>query len=129
MLSYTISNYYFTWLSVENSVYLDWALYDYATVSVLTLLYLFVKKTTPSFLYLITGLMLNSLFSLSIYVDVYVNENKEPWVLWDIYSFSVNIIDLIMIVVLIVDRDLLGLHKLKNKLFGPTHHNLENNVS
>jgi hypothetical protein len=33
-----------------------------------------------------------------------------------LYTFSVNIIDLIMIVILIVDRDLLGFHKLKSKL-------------
>ena len=113
MLSYTISNYFFTWLSVENSVYLDWALYDYATIAVLVLAFYIFKKTTPSFLYIITGLILNSIFSLSMYLDIYINENRDAWFLWDLYAFSVNIIDLIMIVVLIVDRDFLGLHRLK----------------
>ena len=113
MLSYTISNYFFTWLSVENSVYLDWALYDYATIAVLVLACYIFKKTTPSFLYIITGLILNSIFSLSMYLDIYINENRDAWFLWDLYAFSVNIIDLIMIVVLIVDRDFLGLHRLK----------------
>lgn len=94
MLSYTISNYFFTWLSVENSVYLDWALYDYATIAVLVLAFYIFKKTTPSFLYIITGLILNSIFSLSMYLDIYINENRDAWFLWDLYAFSVNIIDL-----------------------------------
>ncbi|WP_350314471.1 hypothetical protein [Pseudoalteromonas sp. TB43-MNA-CIBAN-0091] len=129
MLSYTISNYFFTWLSVENSVYLDWALYDYATIAVLVLAFYIFKKTTPSFLYIITGLILNSIFSLSMYLDIYINENRDAWFLWDLYAFSVNIIDLIMIVVLIVDRDFLGLHKLKNKLFKGSNTQPENNFS
>ena len=127
MLSYTISNYFFTWLSVENSVYLDWALYDYATIAVLVLAFYIFKKTTPSFLYIITGLILNSIFSLSMYLDIYINENRDAWFLWDLYAFSVNIIDLIMIVVLIVDRDFLGLNKLKNKFFKGSNIQPENN--
>ena len=129
MLSYTISNYFFTWLSVENSVYLAWALYDYATIAVLVLAFYIFKKTTPSFLYIITGLILNSIFSLSMYLDIYINENRDAWFLWDLYAFSVNIIDLIMIVVLIVDRDFLGLHKLKNKFFKGSSIQPENNFS
>ncbi|WP_058373953.1 hypothetical protein [Pseudoalteromonas translucida] len=115
MASYTISDYFFTWLSVRNSVYLDWALYDYATIFILALAYFVTKKTTCSFLYIILGLVLNSIFSLCMYFDIYVSGNREPWLFWDVYTFSVNIIDLLMIVALIVDRDFLGLHKLKNK--------------
>lgn len=51
-----------------------------------------------------------------MYFDLYVHQNKERWLLWDIYAVSVNIIDVIMIVALIVDRDFLGLNKLKNKI-------------
>lgn len=115
MVSYSLSDYFFTWLSIENSLYLDWALYDYATITALFLAYAGFKRTTSSFLYIIVGLMTNSLLSLCMYLDMYVNNNREPWILWDIYTFSVNIIDFIMIVVLIVDRDFLGLHKLKSK--------------
>ncbi|GAA78740.1 hypothetical protein P20495_1234 [Pseudoalteromonas sp. BSi20495] len=39
----------------------------------------------------------------------------ERWFFWDVYTYAVNLMDLIMIVALIVDRDFLGLHKLKNK--------------
>ncbi|WP_372760352.1 hypothetical protein [Pseudoalteromonas sp.] len=116
MGSYFASDYFFTWLSVRNSVYLDWALYDYATIAILALAYLVIKKTTPSYFYIILGLALNSIFSLCMYIDIYVNQNTTPWFFWDIYTFSVNIIDLFMIVALIVDRDFLALHKLKNKI-------------
>ncbi|ASM49163.1 hypothetical protein PESP_a0990 [Pseudoalteromonas espejiana DSM 9414] len=53
-----------------------------------------------------------------MYIDVNLYKNNEHWFLWDAYSYSVFSIDLLMIVALIVDRDFLGLHKLKNKLFG-----------
>ena len=116
MISYTASDYFLTWLSVRTSDYLDWAFYDLVTIITLSLTYFLIKKTTPSFLYLIVGLTFNSMFFLFMYFDVFIRENREPWLFWDIYTFSVNIIDLIMIVALIVDRDFLGLHTLKNKL-------------
>ena len=129
MTSYTLSDYFFTWLSIENSIYLDWALYDYGTIAALTLAFVLFKKTTYSFLYIILGLFINSILSLFMYFDMYLSNNREPWFLWDIYTFGVNIIDLIMIVVLIVDRDFLGLHKLKNKLFKGSNIQPENNFS
>ena len=116
MTSYSASDHFFTWLAIDNSVYLDWALYDYATITALILAYIFLKKTTPSFFYIVIGLMVNSLLSLCMYLDMYVYNNRNPWLLWDLYTFSVNIIDLIMIVALIVDRDFLGLHKIKSKV-------------
>ena len=53
MCSYTLSDYFFTWLSLKNSLYLNFALYDVATITALIIVYKFVKKTTPSFLYLV----------------------------------------------------------------------------
>ncbi len=116
MVSYSTSDYFFTWLSIGTSVYLDWALYDYATVAILVGSYFALRKTTSSFLYIIIGLIINSIFSLLMHLDIYVYNNKDSWLFWNIYSFTVNIIDLLMIVALIVDRDFLGLHKIKNKI-------------
>ncbi|MEM5547864.1 hypothetical protein [Pseudoalteromonas fuliginea] len=115
MISYTLSDYFYTWLSMRDSIYLDWALYDVATIAALICIYKIIDKTTPSFLYLIIGLSINSIFFFCMYLDIYIFENKEPWFLWDVYTYTVNFIDLVMIVVLIVDRDFLGLHKLKSK--------------
>jgi len=116
MMSYTISDYFFTWLSIKVKIYLDWAIYDIITITALMGVLFFIKKTTPSFLYLIVGLAINSVFFLMMYVDMYINNNQEHWVLWDLYIYTVNSVDLIMIIALIVDRDFLGLHCLKNKL-------------
>ncbi|TMO97175.1 hypothetical protein CWC14_09160 [Pseudoalteromonas sp. S3260] len=116
MISYTLSDYFLTWLSLKNTLYLDWAIYDVVTLVALSVVCFFIKKTTPSFLYLATGLSINSLFFFSMYLDIYIYGNTEPWIFWDIYTFTINVVDLIMIVALIVDRDFLGLHTLKNKL-------------
>lgn len=116
IVSYTVSDYFFTWLSIKVRVFLDWAIYDIATILALTAIYFIIKKTTPSFFYLIIGLTINSLLFICMYVDMYVLNNQEYWFFWDVYIYSVNLIDLIMVIALIVDRDFLGLHKLKSKV-------------
>mgnify|MGYP000875140079 FL=1 len=112
--SYMAGDFLFTWLSPVPATYLDWALYDIVTIVCLCLTYFFFKKTTPSFLYLIVGLSINTTLFLLMYLDLFIYGNTKPWFFWDIYSFGVNIIDLSMIIVLIVDRDIFWLHKLKN---------------
>ena len=116
MISYTLSDYFYTWLSIKNSIYLDWALYDISTILALICIYKITEKTTPSFLYLIVGLSINSIFFFCMYLDMYIFGNMERWFFWDVYTYAVNLMDLIMIVALIIDRDFLGLHKLKNKI-------------
>ena len=114
MCSYTLSDYFFTWLSFKNSFYLNFALYDIATITALLCLYKIVKKTTPSFLYLVLGLSINTILFLLMHVDSEIYENTQYWWFWEVYIYTVNLIDFTMIVALIVDRDILGLHKLKN---------------
>ncbi len=46
-----------------------------------------------------------ALVVLSIFVDIVLVENRTPWILWSIYSFGVNIIDLMMIVALLTNKD------------------------
>ena len=116
MCSYTLSDYFFTWLSLKNSLYLNFALYDIATIIALLCLYKIVKKTTPSFLYLIIGLSINTVFFALMHIDIYIYENKQHWWLWEAFLYTVNLVDITMIVALIVDRDILGLHKLKNAI-------------
>lgn len=113
-LSYFTSDYFYSWFSTTET-YLHWALWDLITLFVLGLLCKLSKTPTPpSFIYICIGLSVNSILFLLIYYDIYVKYNREPWFLWDIYSFGVNIVDFTMIVALIVDRDILGLIKLKN---------------
>lgn len=112
--SYIVGDYFFTWLSPTPATYLDWALYDLVTIAFLLFSFWLIRITTPSYIYLLIGLSINSTLFLSMYVDLHLYKNTTPWFLWDIYSFGVNIIDFTMIVALIIDRDILGLIKLKN---------------
>ena len=114
MVSYMAGDHFFTWLSSTASTYLHWSLYDLATLFCLGICYLIMKKTTPSFFYLVFGLLVNIFLHTALYLDLHVYENSTYWILWDVYSFGVNIVDFTMIVALIVDRDILGLIKLKN---------------
>lgn len=128
-ISYSSSDYFLTWLSIYKITYLDWALYDLATLIALAIAYKLIKKTTPSFFYLVFGLSINMNLLFFMYVDVFINNNNTPWFFWDIYTFGVTSIDFVMIVALIVDRDFLGIHKLKNKIFGQSNINTENHFS
>nr|WP_257025490.1 hypothetical protein [Pseudoalteromonas sp. MIP2626] len=116
VVSYSSSDYFLTWLSIYNITYLDWALYDFATLISLCLAYNFIKIATPSFLYLVCGLFINMVLLLIMHIDVFINKNDHPWFFWDIYTFGVTTIDFLMIISLIVDRDFLGLYKLKHKI-------------
>jgi heme O synthase-like polyprenyltransferase len=115
-ISYSVGDYFFTWLSPTPATYLDWAIYDVITLFFLVGILVLIKNTTPSFIYLLTGLTINIIFFLLMYFDLYIKGNTTPWILWDMYSFGVNVIDFTMIVVLIVDRDIFCLDKLKDKI-------------
>nr|WP_252730005.1 hypothetical protein [Pseudoalteromonas tetraodonis] len=128
-ISYSSSDYFLTWFSIYKITYLDWALYDLVTLIALAIIYKLIRKTTPSFLYLILGLTINMNLLFLMHVDVFINKNVHPWFFWDVYTFGVTCIDFIMIVALIVDRDFLGIHILKNKLFGQHGINSEKNSS
>lgn len=117
-ISYFTGDYFFTWLSPTPATYLDWFFYDLMTLTALLAVLFFARVTTPSYTYLILGLSINSTLFFLMYYDLHLKHNTTPWVLWDIYSFGVNVVDFTMIVALIVDRDILGLIKLKNGIKG-----------
>jgi hypothetical protein len=117
MVSYSTSDYFFTWFSIYNTTYLDWVFYDLTTITLLILAYKLIKTSTASLLYLITGLFINSVLAFLMYLDTSIYSNYKPWIFWDIYACGVLIIDSLMIVSLIVDRDFLGLHIIKNKIY------------
>ncbi|WP_249365784.1 hypothetical protein [Pseudoalteromonas sp. NEC-BIFX-2020_002] len=114
-ISYFVSDHLFTWFE-SSQIYLQWALYDIATLGVIFASAFMVKPNlkSPAFFYVVLGLIANTFLFFSMYYDLHVIENTKTWILWDIYSFGVNIIDFTMIVALIVDRDILGLIKLKH---------------
>ena len=124
-MSYFISDHLFTWFDNSN-IYLNWAIYDIVTIALIIISAYLVRNNakSPAFFYVISVLSVNTVLSSSMYYDLRISENTTPWVLWDIYSFGVYFLDFTMIVALIVDRDILGLIKLKNRikaLFKPHH--------
>lgn len=106
--SYFISDHFWDLYNVAD-VYLVWLGYDVATFITI---YLISKKikvdASPGVLYVYIGLVLNSLLFLMMYIDARVIGNKDSWWLWDLYSAGVNIVDFIMIIGLIINKDYLG---------------------
>ena len=111
MCSYTFSDL----LPILNNIYLDWILYDLLTIALLiaAILISYVLTSTASN-YIILGLFVNACLTIAIYYDLYVLNNIDEWWLWSVYSIGVNVIDLLMITVLFINKDFLGLIKLKS---------------
>ena len=112
--SYLLSDF----LYIFKNVYLNWIFFDFATI-----LIIFLALKVSSFQssvaknYIVSGLIINACLTYAIYVDLYINWNSEPWWLWSLYSMGVNVVDLIMITAIFINKDFLGLMKLKGRLF------------
>ena len=114
MCSYTFSDL----LPILNNIYLDWILYDFLTITLLiAAIFTSYVLTSTASNYIILGLFVNACLTIAIYYDLYVLNNIDEWWLWSVYSIGVNVIDLLMIAVLFINRDFLGLIELKRFIF------------
>lgn len=114
MCSYTFSDL----LPILNNIYLDWILYDLLTITILiAAIFTSYVLTSTASNYIILGLFVNACLTIAIYYDLYVLDNIDEWWLWSVYSIGVNVIDLLMIAVLFINKDFLGLIKLKRFIF------------
>jgi len=112
MVSYTLSLYIDMYTPL---LYLQLFAFDVVTIAVIFIWRLCLGKVIPiGFYYLIVGLCINASLFMAMYIDIIVNLNYEFWWLWMLYGFSTLIVDFIMAVVLIINKDILGLVKLKN---------------
>jgi hypothetical protein len=112
MVSYTLSLYIDMYTPL---LYLQLFAFDVVTIAVIFIWRLCLGKAIPvGFYYLIVGLCINASLFMAMHIDIIVNLNYEFWWLWMLYGFSTLIVDFIMAVVLIVNKDILGLVKLKN---------------
>ncbi|WP_462157377.1 hypothetical protein [Pseudoalteromonas sp. GB56] len=115
-LSYFASDYFYD-VFAGHEIYKTWFLYDMATLLLLTPIFFVTKsRVSPGVVYVFIGLTVNSLLFLLMHIDRVVVGNENPWWYWSLYSIGVNTADLLMIVVLIVDRDVLGFIRLGNYL-------------
>ena len=114
MCSYTFSDL----LLILNNLYLDWILYDLLTITLLiAAIFTSYVLTSTASNYIILGLFVNACLTIAIYYDLYVLNNIDEWWFWSVYSIGVNVIDLLMIAVLFINKDFLGLIKLKRFIF------------
>ncbi|WP_140394336.1 hypothetical protein [Pseudoalteromonas sp. A601] len=63
----------------------------------------------PAKLYIIIGLTVSMLLFLAMHIDINVLMNYEPWWFWTFYSITVNVMDVMMIIALLTNKDFLGL--------------------
>ncbi|TQF72160.1 hypothetical protein [Pseudoalteromonas luteoviolacea] len=94
--------------------------YDVFTiVGMLIARQIFFKREVvqPVIVYCCIGLSINSALFLAMFIDSYMLGNYKPWALWYFYSTTVNVIDLIMVGVVILNRDLLGILLVSKKLW------------
>ena len=110
---------YLSWIftNFQTVTYLDFALLDIAIlVAVYVTQRYFIKEKTTAYVYLIIGLSVNTFLALCMYLDTNILYNYTYWWFWRFYSSAVMFSDLCMIAVLIINRDFLGLIKLKRWL-------------
>jgi len=99
-------------IKLSYAPYLNWFLYDLITILVISF-WLFVKsvKLFTASIYVIAGLLLNASFMLSMHFDIFILGNREPWLLWSVFSIGVNLLDLTMIIAIASNKDFLLLKK------------------
>ena len=114
MVSYTLSLYIDAYTPAP---YLQLFAFDVVTIAVIFIWRLCLGKFIPvSFYYLIVGLCINASLFFAMHIDSIVNPNCGYWWLWMVYGISTLIVDFIMAVVLIINKDILGLVKLENSV-------------
>lgn len=112
--SYFISDHLYE-LFDQTEVYKTWSIYDFVTLCIIYIGQRLLKtKASPGVIYTYIGLSINTLLFLFMHLDIVIFKNTTPWLLWDLYSLGVNVLDFSMIVALIVDRDIFGIIKLFN---------------
>ena len=111
MISYFISGF----VEFSSYSYLNWFYFDLITITVI-LFWMYIAKIANfcGTSYIFVGLTLNSILMLSIYIDIFIYKNTSEWILWTLYSFGVNIIDITMILILLLNKDFLKIHHFIN---------------
>ena len=74
-------------------------------------------EQVPAKLYIYTGLIVNSSLFLGMYIDINYAYTGSWW-FWDVYSITVNLMDIMMLIALFSNKDFLGLVKLYRKVRG-----------
>jgi len=119
MLSYTLSLFMFkASFILTGSIYLDLVIADLLTIFTLACLsYNYKHANATAYYYLLCGLTFNATLHMAMHYDYVVLVSYDYWWLWGVYGVGQFSSDLIMAIVLIINKDILGLVKLKRALF------------
>ncbi|KPZ58898.1 hypothetical protein AN389_02852 [Pseudoalteromonas sp. P1-7a] len=115
MVSYIASLFMDTYTETPH---LNYFYYDAVTILVLLLWRNFIAQAIPTpFYYLIIGLSFNACLFLGMHYDIVIQGTLYYWWFWTVYTFGMYFSDFTMALVLIINKDILGLIKLKRALF------------
>lgn len=90
--------------------YLLWFFSDFICLFVILLISKhFSISALPAKLYIAIGLTVNMLLFLGMHIDINYFQSDEHWWFWGLYSVTVNIMDVMMVVALLCNKDFLGL--------------------
>ena len=118
-LSYFTSDDLFNLFALPE-IYITWFIYDVVTLGLIAIFYAYFRcNPSVGVKYLYLGLSLNSFLFLAMHIDIVITGNKERWILWDLYSIGVNLIDFMMIFALILDKDYLGIFRFYKFITSP----------
>ncbi len=103
-ISYLATSFF----DVSMQQYVIWAAADIVTV--ITLLALQRKTLVyPALYYCVGVLVCNAVLHLTLFYDLSILGNYEPWWLWNFYPIAINVNDIILIFALIFNKDFMGL--------------------
>ncbi|MBQ4838327.1 MULTISPECIES: hypothetical protein [Pseudoalteromonas] len=103
--------------SIDFAIYF---VYDIVTLAIVIMSRHFFYKydpRQPCYIYCSLGLTINAMLFLAMFIDSHLLGTDEPWALWYFYSSMVNIVDLVMVGALILNRDFLGLQLISRRVF------------
>ena len=93
--------------------HLNYFYFDFATIGTLLLWRAVCKNPVPiAFVYVIVGLFINACLFLGMHYDIVIVGTLYYWWFWTIYTFGMYFVDFTMALVLIINKDFLGLNKL-----------------
>ncbi len=126
MVSYTSSIFMDP---LSNTPHLTLFIFDIVTMFFLIIWRIYFSKNLPvAFYYLLVGLSFNAFVFFGMHYDSIVLGNLDYWWFWALYVIGQIISDLTMLLVLLINKDFLGLVALKRYLLNRrknTHQKVE----
>ncbi|MFY8326416.1 hypothetical protein [Pseudoalteromonas sp. ZZD1] len=90
--------------------YLFWFSFDLVCLIIILLIsWKLNLSQLPAKLYITIGLTVNMLLFLGMHIDINYFYHYEHWWFWGLYSVTVNMMDVMMVVALLCNKDFLGL--------------------